>query len=100
MLVWTNGFHNPLAHTDFNMFVDEWTSADESPGSKEIFDAHPLHLDLLFFILMQLSGKPGRTIGWQPLRISGSGTEYISQSSQAMMDCDSLLQGTVVKFVR
>ena len=26
-----NCFHNPLAHTDFNMFVDEWTSANESP---------------------------------------------------------------------
>ena len=29
--VWTSGFHNPLIHTDFNMFVDEWTSANESP---------------------------------------------------------------------
>ena len=31
MFVWTSGFHNPLAHTHFNMFVDEWTSANESP---------------------------------------------------------------------
>ena len=31
MFVWTSGFHNPLAHTDFNMFVDEWTSANDSP---------------------------------------------------------------------
>ena len=31
MVVWTSGFHNPLIHTDFNMFVDEWTSANESP---------------------------------------------------------------------
>ena len=23
MFVWKSGFHNPLAHTDFNMFVDE-----------------------------------------------------------------------------
>ena len=23
MFVWTSGFHNPLAHTHFNMFVDE-----------------------------------------------------------------------------
>ena len=32
MFVWTSGFHNPLIHTDFNMFMDEWTSANESPG--------------------------------------------------------------------
>ena len=31
MFVWTSGFQNPLAHTHFNMFVDEWTSANESP---------------------------------------------------------------------
>ena len=31
MFVWTSGFHNPLAHTHFNMFVDEWTNANESP---------------------------------------------------------------------
>ena len=24
MLVWTTGFQKSLAHTDFNMFVDEW----------------------------------------------------------------------------
>ena len=32
MFVWMSGFHNPLAHTHFNMFVDEWTSANESLG--------------------------------------------------------------------
>ena len=32
MFVWTSGFQNPLAHTHFNMFVDEWTSANESLG--------------------------------------------------------------------
>ena len=26
----TSGFHNPLAHTHFNMFVDEWTSANDT----------------------------------------------------------------------
>ena len=31
MFLWTSGFHNPLAHTDFNMFVDEWTSDNVSP---------------------------------------------------------------------
>ena len=31
MFVWKTGFQNPLAHTHFNMFVDEWTSANESP---------------------------------------------------------------------
>ena len=31
MFVWTSGSHNPLAHTHFNMFVDEWTSANKSP---------------------------------------------------------------------
>ena len=31
MFVWTSGFQNPLAHTHFNMFVDEWMSANESP---------------------------------------------------------------------
>ena len=31
MFVWTSGFHNPFAHTHFNMFVDEWTSVNESP---------------------------------------------------------------------
>ena len=36
MFVWTIGFHYPLAHPDFNMFVDQWTSAIESPGIKEI----------------------------------------------------------------
>ena len=32
MSVWTSGFHNPLAHTPFNMSVDEWTTANENPG--------------------------------------------------------------------
>ena len=31
MFVWTSGFKKSLAHTDFNMFVDEWTSANENP---------------------------------------------------------------------
>ena len=31
MFVWTSGFQKSLAHTDFNMFVDEWTRANESP---------------------------------------------------------------------
>ena len=30
MFVWTSGFQKSLAHTDFNMFVDEGTSANES----------------------------------------------------------------------
>ena len=29
MFVWTSGFQNPLVHTDFDMFVDEWTSVNE-----------------------------------------------------------------------
>ena len=33
LFVWMSGFRNPLVHTDFNMFVDEWTSANESPVS-------------------------------------------------------------------
>ena len=32
MFVWTSGIQKSLAHTDFNMFVDKWTSANESPG--------------------------------------------------------------------
>ena len=32
MFVSMSGFYNPLAHTHFNMFVDEWTNANESPG--------------------------------------------------------------------
>ena len=32
MFVWMSGFQKSLAHTDFNMFVDEWTSANESPA--------------------------------------------------------------------
>ena len=32
LFVWMSGFHDPLVHTDFNMFVDEWTSANESPA--------------------------------------------------------------------
>ena len=35
MFVWTSGFQKSLAHTDFNMFVDEWTSANESPDPWE-----------------------------------------------------------------
>ena len=31
MFVWTSGFQKSLAHTDFNMFLDKWTSANESP---------------------------------------------------------------------
>ena len=32
MFVWTSDFQNPLAHTHFNTFEDEWTSANESPA--------------------------------------------------------------------
>ena len=32
MFVWTSGFQKSLAYTDFNMFVDEWTSVNKSPG--------------------------------------------------------------------
>ena len=31
MFVWMSGFQKSLAHTDFNMFVDEWMSANKSP---------------------------------------------------------------------
>ena len=34
MFLWTSGFQNPLVHTDFDMFVDELTSVNESPGSR------------------------------------------------------------------
>ena len=34
--MWTSGFHNPLAHTHFNMFVDEWTP-NESPELQSAF---------------------------------------------------------------
>ena len=30
MFVWTSGFQKSLAHSDFNMFVDEWMSASKS----------------------------------------------------------------------
>ena len=42
MFVWMSGFYNPLAHTHFNMFVDEWTSANESPVSVPIIDCQCL----------------------------------------------------------
>ena len=32
MFVWMSGFQKSLAHTDFSMFVDEWTGANESPA--------------------------------------------------------------------
>ena len=32
MFVWMSGFQNLLAHTHFDMFVDEWTSANKTPG--------------------------------------------------------------------
>ena len=31
MFVWMSGVQKSLAHTDFNMFVDKWTSANERP---------------------------------------------------------------------
>ena len=31
MFVWTSGFQKSLAQTEFNMFLDEWTSANERP---------------------------------------------------------------------
>ena len=31
MFVWMNGFQNPLIYTDFNMFLDEYTSINEIP---------------------------------------------------------------------
>ena len=31
MFVWRNGFQKSLAQNEFNMFLDEWTSANESP---------------------------------------------------------------------
>ena len=27
------GYQNPIAHIHFNMFVDEWMSANESPAT-------------------------------------------------------------------
>ena len=42
MFVWTSGFQNPLAHTHFNMFVDEWMSANESPVAFQSNANHPL----------------------------------------------------------
>ena len=34
MFVWMSGFQNLLIHTHFDMFVDEWTSANESPACR------------------------------------------------------------------
>ena len=31
MFVWVNGFQKSLVHQDFDMFVDEWTSVNETP---------------------------------------------------------------------
>ena len=36
MFVWMSGFQKSLAHTDFNMFVDQWTSANESPDPESL----------------------------------------------------------------
>ena len=38
MFVWTSGFQKSHAHTDFNMFVDEWRSANESPCINQLTD--------------------------------------------------------------
>ena len=36
MFVWTSGFKKSLAQTEFNMFLDEWTSANESPEDSQL----------------------------------------------------------------
>ena len=50
MFVWTSGFHNPLVHTDFNMFVDEWMSVNESPVMQLLFACHCQLLSALFSV--------------------------------------------------
>ena len=37
MFVCTSGFQKSLAHTDFNMFMDEWTSANKSRVGNVIY---------------------------------------------------------------
>ena len=32
MFVWMSGFQKSLVHQDFDMFVDEWTSVNETPA--------------------------------------------------------------------
>ena len=32
MFLWASGFQKSLAQTDFNLFVDEWTSSNERPA--------------------------------------------------------------------
>ena len=41
MFVWTSGVQNLLAHTHFDMFVDKWTSSNESPGGPRFLFSTP-----------------------------------------------------------
>ena len=49
MFVWTSGFQKSLAHTDFNMFVDERTSANESPVFKLCSDRAKANVKVKIF---------------------------------------------------
>ena len=59
MFVWTCGFHNPLAHTHFNMFVDEWTSANESPDFRPYAKVGP-DITLQTYLNKLIKLKPQR----------------------------------------
>ena len=76
MFVWTSGFHNPLAHTHFNMFVDEWTSANESPVllcvdnlfvsfvlfCADIYSCHLFYCVQTILLEIKMSSKPYTTL--------------------------------------
>ena len=56
MFGWTSGFHNPLAHTHFNMFVDEWMSANETPV-KYFFTQHSIQFTMLNSVCLKTKSK-------------------------------------------
>ena len=37
MFMWTNDFHNPLAHAHFHMGVDEWMSVNKSHATNHSY---------------------------------------------------------------
>ena len=51
MFVWMSGFQNLLEHTDFNMFVDDWTSANESPALLCLFKNHRLTIEKVYIYI-------------------------------------------------
>ena len=69
MFVWTSGFQNPLAHNQFNMFVDEWRVLTKDLIVEVYLVRRASEISLQIYWVLCLLLAFTKSVSWSPITI-------------------------------